>query len=210
VAEHADDVETWLGINSYLDHPPNLQYTVCLYWTINTMLGERSSPQDQMSTLLSLFLSVAGIFMYFGYGSLLLAYVGTMTMTNADFEKKMWLRASYLRKLQVPARLTHVIRVLGSFLWYRPGRSSQENRPFEKKLLGAKFGQRFPMPSTGMRRYLDRARLPLHNNPRVPYNRLKMLPHLGPELPSPLESFFSKGRFSFCLGSATAGFEKAV
>ena len=120
VAEHADDVETWLGINSYLDHPPNLQYTVCLYWTINTMLGERSSPQDQMSTLLSLFLSVAGIFMYFGYGSLLLAYVGTMTMTNADFEKKMWLRASYLRKLQVPARLTHVIRVLGSFLWYRP------------------------------------------------------------------------------------------
>ena len=29
----------------------------------------------------------------------------------------------------------------------------------------------------------------------VPYNRLKMLPHLGPELPSPLESFFSKGRF---------------
>jgi hypothetical protein len=75
-----------------------------------------------------------------------------------------------------------------------PGRSSQQNRPFEKKLLGAKFGQRFPMPSTGMRRYLDRARLPLHNTPRVPYNRLKMLPHLGPELPSPLESF-SKGRF---------------
>ena len=27
----------------------------------------------------------------------------------------------------------------------------------------------------------------------VPCNRLKKLPHLGPELPSPLESFFSKG-----------------
>jgi hypothetical protein len=76
-----------------------------------------------------------------------------------------------------------------------PGRSSQQNRPFEKKLLGANFGQSFQCPSTGMRRYLDRARLPLHNTPRVPYNRLKMLPHLGPELPSPLESFVSKGRF---------------
>jgi hypothetical protein len=73
-----------------------------------------------------------------------------------------------------------------------PGRSSQQNRPFE---MGAKFWSTLPMPSTGMRRYLDRARLPLHNTPHVPYNRLKMLPHLGPELPSPLESFFSKGRF---------------
>jgi hypothetical protein len=36
--------------------------------------------------------------------------------------------------------------------WPPPGRSSQQNRPFEKKLLGAKFGQSFPMPKHGRSR----------------------------------------------------------
>jgi len=105
VAQHTVEPDVWLGVHGYLDHLPGMQYATCLYWTLNTMLGERSTPQDEMSTLLSLFLFVSGLVMYFGYGSVLLTYVGTMTMTSVEFKKKMWLRASYLDKLQVPEKL---------------------------------------------------------------------------------------------------------
>jgi hypothetical protein len=50
VAQHTDEVDTWIGVHGYLDHAPGMQYASCLYWTMNTMLGERCNPQDQASS----------------------------------------------------------------------------------------------------------------------------------------------------------------
>jgi hypothetical protein len=70
-------------------------------------------------------------------------------------------------------------------------------RSFESKLSlsGAKFGQSFPMPKHGREQSDERQKGYFARLLDVPYNRLKKLPHLDPELPSPLESFFSEGRF---------------
>jgi hypothetical protein len=68
-----------------------------------------------------------------------------------------------------------------------PGRSSQQNRPSKRSFWAPNLVKASQCPSTGMRRYLDRARLPLHNTPRVPSNRLKKLPHLGQSFPAPLK-----------------------
>ena len=50
----------------------------------------------------------------------------------------------------------------------------------------------FPTPKHGREQSDERQKGYFARLPDVPYNRLQMLPHLGPELPSPLESFFSK------------------
>lgn len=49
VAQHTVEPDVWLGVQGYLDHLPGMQYATCLYWTLNTMLGERSTPQDEAS-----------------------------------------------------------------------------------------------------------------------------------------------------------------
>ena len=64
-------------------------------------------------------------------------------------------------------------------------RSSQQNRPFEKKLLGAKFGQSFPMPKHGREQSDERQKGCFARLLDVPYNRLKMLRIFGPELQPP-------------------------
>jgi hypothetical protein len=61
-----------------------------------------------------------------------------------------------------------------------------------RKLLSAKFGQSFPMPAR-QEQSDERQKGYFARLLDDPCNRLKKLPHLGPELPSPLESFFSKG-----------------
>jgi hypothetical protein len=71
-----------------------------------------------------------------------------------------------------------------------PGRSSQQNRPFERRQIWSKL----PNAQARQEQRDERQKGYLARLLDVPYNWLKMLPHLGPELPSPLESFFSKGR----------------
>jgi hypothetical protein len=79
--------------------------------------------------------------------------------------------------------------------WHHLAEAHSRIVPLRRKLLGAKFGQSFPMPKHGREQSDERQKGYFARLLDVPYNRLKMLPHLGPELPSPLESFFSKGRF---------------
>jgi len=105
IAKESSDPDVWLAVPDFLEKPKGLQYGIAMYWTFGTMLGDRSSPQDEIAVGFTLLILLVGIVVYSSVFGNLVTLLNNYDLASIEYKEKMDKAALYMRKLKVPDSL---------------------------------------------------------------------------------------------------------